>query len=235
MAAATATELEAESEASPWRHSSQLGVALSGGNSDSQTYSAKQATSYVWAKNTIRSTGHYLVGINAGTMAANNWHLDFRYERSLSERLSLYAGPGVEGDPFAGFESRWSGGLGARYWLIVGDKKRRYLSTELGYQYQNQNNVAGTALASVTSHFIRIFAEGATAFTKSVTGKISVELLPDLADTRNLLVNFEPVLSVELTEVLSLQLSLRGRYDGLPVAGKEKFDWQYLTALVADY
>ncbi|MCB0404236.1 MAG: DUF481 domain-containing protein [Bdellovibrionales bacterium] len=222
----------AEEEGGQWAHKSQLGIALSGGNSDSQTYSVKQDTRYSWTGNILKSSGHYLFGKAAGVAAAENWHLDLRYERELSEHFSVYAGPGIEGDFFSGFSNRINLGLGGKYWILPGDKKNNYFFVEAGYLHQKQNNIGGTV---TNSNFIRTYAEAGKSITDAVSGKVYVEVLPDLSQGLNLLVNFEPSIAVALSSHFSMQLAFTGRYDGLPNAGKKNFDWQYTTSLVASY
>ena len=72
--------------------------------------------------------------------------------------------------------------------------------------------------------------------SKTISGKIWVELLPDLTNSSNLQVNFEPSLSVVLTGNLFLKLAFQGNYDGEPaIAGNKTFDYTYTTSLVAEF
>ena len=96
-------------------------------------------------------------------------------------------------------------------------------------------NVGGTVPPSINSHFIRSYLEGSKGITETVSGKVWVEVLPDLSASSNVLINFEPSLSVVLSTYFSLKLAFTGKYDGLPNTGKKKFNWQYTTSLVATY
>lgn len=59
--------------------------------------------------------------------------------------------------------------------------------------------------------------------------------MPSFSEYRDVLINFEPSLSVMVSNAISVKLALLGRYDGLPAAGKKHFDYLYTTSLVANY
>lgn len=222
------------SDESPWSHESQLGIAIASGNADSQTYQAKQLTAYRFDANTIKLGGHYLYGTAKGVENARNWDLTLRYERTLSEDFAAYFGAGIESDRFIGYDTRLFTDLGGKLWLIPGDKKVDYLSFEAGYRYLRENRVTGAIPPELNSHFLRAYTEGLKKLTESVSAKVWVEALYDVAQSGNLQMNFEGSLGVSLHENLSLNAAYQGRYRETPVlVTNKKYDSLLLVSLVA--
>ncbi len=218
-------------------NSSELGIAVAGGNSDSQSFNAKESTAYGFSPaDLLKNSAHYLLGKSGGLKSAENWHIDLRYERVLNERFTLFAGPGVEGDKFAGFENRIYADLGGKYFVFPDDQKKNYLFTEAGYRYVYENRVPGAILASASSHIARLYIEGSHAIREGIWGRAYFEFLPDLSDTANLIYKFEPSLNVTLSGNLALKLAFQGTYRARPlVVGNKKFDYLYTTSLVANF
>lgn len=217
-----------------WKHESELGIAAASGNSSSQTYQAKQLTGYGWDENLVTLGGHYLYGTAKGVEAAKNWDLVGRYERALSDRFSLYATHGWDGDIFVGYEYRTSTGAGGKYYIIPGDKKVDYLAAEAGYRFSYEKHVPSAATASLTSHFLRGYLEGVVGLTEGTTLKASVEALPDLNQTNNFQANFEVALAVAMNRTWSMKAGYTGKFRNTPlVPGNKQYDSLFLVGLLA--
>lgn len=229
----------AQEEASPWSHESELGVALAGGNTDSKTVNFKQKTGYEWAKNTITINTLFLYSFADGTTTAKSWLGGIRYEREINRRFSAFMGHSWEGDIYAGYDYKANGDIGGKYFIFPGDKKKRYFLSEAGYRfaYENKSDINGIPVPETQNyHFLRIYFEAAKDLTEFLFTKTWIEFLPDLTDKNNFQISFEPSLGVTLTKYLSLKLSYLGKFDNVPSqAGFKKYDWLYLTALVARF
>lgn len=213
---------------------SELGVVLAGGNTKSSTVNLKQKSEYVWDKNTLRGEGGLLYGKANDEVNARNWFAGLRYERELSERFSLFAGVLYQVDTFAGFDNRKSIDLGGKYFFIK--EEGHYFFNETGYRYTDENRVAGSSPASLTSHILRLYAEWGRNIFESTKVKFWVEYLPDFANTSNYRLNFEPSLQTVMSGTFSLKIAYLGKYQNVPsTAGNVQFDYTYTTSLVADF
>jgi hypothetical protein len=239
---ATAAKVEEKVAVAPekgkWSHESELGAAIAGGNTNSKTITFKQTTSYAWSKNLLRLDGMFLYAFSNGTKTGQQWMAGLRYERIMTNWLSLFLGHNWQGDIFAGYDYRVNNDIGAKMWIVEGDKKNNYLFNETGYRFTYENRIAGVVPASLKLHYVRIYFEGAKSLTDILFAKVWTEFLPDLEHKSNFQFNFEPSLGVVLTKYLSLKLGFLGRYDNQPTIQTpvlKKFDYLYTTSLVAKF
>lgn len=218
-------------------HESEAGIILTSGNSDTQTYSVKQETSYAWQGNTVRFTGSYLLGKMSGAETAKKWSLGLRYERTIYENLSAFAGYTLEGDPFAGIWLQNTFDVGGKYDFIKTDS--RSVLTELGYRITVEKfttDNGATHSGSATSHMSRLYAEYGEKWTPAVSTKLIAEYLQSYSKTKDYRFNVGPSLSVLLNEVFSVKLSYLLNFRNVPaVAGKKQSDTTFTTSLVAKF
>ena len=216
-------------------HESELGVVASGGNTDSQTINAKQLTAYKWTSNELSSKGNYLYGEANEVKSANSWSLGLRYDRNFSERFGAFLGNLWEGDEFAGVDYKSNVDLGLKYFILKTDDKN-YLVSELGYRYTYENRDEASLVDSVTDHYARAYLEAGYQLSESVSAKLWLEYLPNLSDSDDYLINFEPSLSVALSSIFSMKVAYLGKYDAQPsAAGNKDYDWLYTTSLLAKF
>ncbi len=222
----------------------EAGIAMAGGNTRSATYTVKADNKWIWTKDILKANGQYYLSNAATTSGAaltktgENWALGARYERTISGKFGAYAGNSWEGNRFAGYAYRTNVDAGFQYYLIEGDRKDNYLVTEFGYRFSSEDRkgIVGATVATFTAHALRFYIEAIHKLTPSVSARAYVEVLPDMSDGQNLLINFEPSLSVILTDNLSLKLAFNGKFDGLPaVPANKKFDYLYTTSLVTTF
>jgi len=227
-----------EAEKSPWTNESQAAVVQTTGNSESESYSAKQLSSYTKTDNTYKAFASYLrtAAENATTKkneeTALKWDAGARYERALSTHWSAFAGYLVESDRYAGYMQRHNTDLGGKY-IIVKEEKYDVL-TEAGYRYVHQNNVNST---NENTHYnsIRTYLEGNYRFNATNSGKLWVEYLPNLDVSKDYLINWEASVSSALSTMFSLKVAYLSKTDNDPVLGKEETDTTLTTALVAKF
>ena len=220
--------LVAGSAFAEYKNESEVGIKVEGGNTETESYNAKTLNTLDVDKNIFKLGGHYTYGTSANIEDARNWDALLRYERELNERWGIYAASQVEGDKFKGIDERYNEDLGALY-KIINEEKRTW-SAELGYRYTIQNNTDGTDENQSKG---RVFSEYKQDLNESVKAGIWVEYLPNFSDSENWILSFEPRIEVIMTKNLFLKLSYRGDYENEPVAGARKYDYQYLTSLLA--
>lgn len=214
-----------------WAHESEASVVLVGGNSETQTYSAKQKTSYEIAPHKITLIGHYLMSRSDTKVSAENWSAGLRYDYAFSEQLGLFLGEVVSGDRFRGISEQYDTDAGLKYsfWKL---NDKDYASSELGYRYTHTQ--LSNTIYNDDTHYLRAYLEASKSISESVLAKAWIEYLPNLEETKKYLINFEPSLQFTLSQIFSVKTGVSGRYDSLPAA-TEKFDYTYTLALIAKY
>lgn len=218
-------------------HDSEAGVILASGNSETQTYSVKQLTSYDWNQNTAKLSGSYLLGKTSGTETAKKWDLGLRYERALSETWSIYSGYQIDSLPFAGTDIRHTVDLGAK--LSILKSTQHDFGSELGYRLTKESFTADTGKTTtgyLTSHMSRLYLEWNSKWTSNINSKLWGEYLQSYTNTKDYRFNLEPSLSVLLNEMFSIKLAYLINFRNVPaVAGKKTVDTLYTTSLVAKF
>lgn len=215
---------------SPWKNESELSAVLVSGNTDSQSTSFKQNTSYTFSLNTVVAKGRYLSTQTSGTTTANAWDAALRYERALTTYWSVYTSYGLESDRFAGYLQRNSWDLGGKYFFIK--KENSELIGEAGYR----NTDTYTPPSHKTENFGRLFSQYTRKISKTAEGKLWVEYLPNFTNSDAYLFNAEPSLSAAISSIFSVKMSYLLKYQGVVPAGfREHLDTTYSTALVANW
>ncbi len=222
----------AQDEMKHWTHESEASVVQVGGNVSTKSYSAKQKTTYTFNSNVLTATGRYLQTKTGSTETAKQWDAGLRYDRDLSELWSVYANRNAESDYYAGYVQRDFTGAGGKYVFLKADQ--RNLFSELGYQYLAERS--SVTYKSKYSNLARIYVEYKDQFNSSVSGKLWVEYLPNFTDSKNYFVNYEPSITVMMSQNLSLKLAYLVKYHNLKNSPTEKKeDTTFTTALVAKF
>jgi putative salt-induced outer membrane protein YdiY len=231
-----ATTARAEVKTRGWRHESELSIARASGNTETETYSAKQSTAYRFSESLVRLSGHYLYGTARGLENARNWDIAFRYEHDLDRSTIGYLAHRYESDRFVGFELRVFSGGGVKYYFRDRDRDKDYFFGEIGYTYAKENRVAGTVAPLLESHFVRTYFEYRRPLWESTSFKAGLESLYDLANSDNFQMNIDVSLTVSMSKVLSLKAGYVGRYRVTAVvAGNRNYDDLLSTSLIAKF
>lgn len=218
-------------EGDGFKNESEAGLVITSGNSESQSLSAKQQSSYTWGDNTAKFSASYLRSSSRGVESALYWTVGLRYERAFSHLLSGFLGQSVESDIYAGYKQRYNTDVGLKYHLIK-EEDLKWLA-EVGYRYMSENQVNG---AKKTSHFARLYTEAERRWNESVSTKLWIEGLPNLNDSAAWQLNSELSLSAILTSVFSLKTAYLYKRNNKPAASApKKTDTVLTTALVAKF
>jgi putative salt-induced outer membrane protein len=213
-----------------WKNESELGVVVVTGNSDTQSFNAKELTSYAWSANMFRLKGNFLQSKNRGALDARRWDAGLRYERNLSAIWSAYAGQSVESDRFAGYQQRHASDIGGKHWLYQLEKKF-YWFAELGYRYQIENRTDGS---KARNSILRAYTEANRDWKENFSSKVWLEYLPNLSNRRAWLFNGEASSSFALSTVFAVKIAYLLKYNNQPVNAKNT-DTTYTTTLVAKF
>jgi putative salt-induced outer membrane protein len=219
-------------EKSPWRHESEASVVKVGGNTTSESYSAKQKTAYKFDLNVLAANGRFLQTKASGHETAKQWDAALRYERELSERWAVFAQHGAESDPYAGYVQRDNTDVGGKFYFIKSD--RETLFSETGVRSTKM-------IASITNHVShstagRLYTEYSRKINDSVSGRLWVEYLPNFTHSDAYLINYEPSVSVMMNQIFSVKLAYLSKYHNKTVKpGEKREDTTFTTALVAKF
>lgn len=209
---------------------SELGILVTGGNTELEVYNTKTKNTYEKGNNTFTLGGHYMYGTSFNEENSRNWDINAKVEHALNKKIGLYLGTVYEGDEFAGIDNRLNGDLGSSYKFYKSDKGQAF--TEVGYRYRREENLVGRVLNQSQG---RVYLEGKRTPSKDITMKLWAEYLPNFTDSEDWQLNFEPSFQYNFHSNLALKWGYLGRYDNLPVPGNKKFDFSYMTSLIAKF
>ncbi|MCK6599659.1 MAG: DUF481 domain-containing protein [Bdellovibrionaceae bacterium] len=220
-------------EDSSWKHESEASVVQVGGNTTSESYSAKQKTSYKIETHVLTGSARYLQAKANQLETAKQWDASLRYEKELGEKWGVFLQHGAENDTFAGYVQRDNTDMGGKYFFLK-EADRNFFG-ELGYRYTKTQFVAGDVSFSNSA---RVYLEYGVKLNESVTGKIWLEYLPNLksSESDDYLLNYEPSINVMMNQILSLKVSYLVKYHNKTKTDSEKKeDTTFTTALVAKF
>jgi len=207
---------------------SEFSLIVAGGNSNNTSVNLVSKNRWpIAVKNIFKFGGHVTYATDEKSVDAKNWDVNLRYERKLNDRWGLYLGTVYEVDTFAGYQSRDNFDFGV-IWAAI-DEKDTDLDVELGYRWMYELDVDEI---KEQDHKIRLYSKWEQNFTKNFGLIWWVELLPNLTRTKDYMLNTEPSVWVNVSEVLAFKFGYKWLYRGLPPAGREKIDFTTTSSLL---
>lgn len=216
----------------------QAGVLLSTGNSRSLAATGSGSMRLRREANEVSALAAVNYARSAPTPEAEvettmeNYQGKLRYDRFVSDRLSLFLSLSGRRDRFQGLAARVNLDPGFAYYFIVEEKQR--LWGELGYdlQYDVRTNDAivlaaaeGTDLEKTnTRHSARGFLGYHVNVNENVSFDTGAELLVAIPSTENWRLNWDTSITAALDTRFSLGASFNLRYDNNPLPGVEELD-----------
>jgi len=213
-----------------YSNESELSVIVNGGNTEQETWNAKTLNTYKKTKNIFKLGGHYSYGKADDELNARNWDVNIRYERSLSKEWSTFASAQREEDFFASIEYRWNYDFGGVYHFLKTEKQK--LHAEAGYRRTLESDLEGRKRNATK---FRLYSEYTRQHKNNVFFKLWIEVLPNLSESDDWQLNFEPSLNVTMSSTFTLKFGYLHKYDNLPSLDKKKSDYQYTTALISRF
>lgn len=180
------------------------------------------------------------------TVAAQNIQGRLRYDRFLTDGMSVFMMTTGRHDRFQGIDFRLNLDPGVRY-LVVRESAYA-LWGEAGYDLQHDVRRRADTIVyedpetrllprvdpatrdvirvprTYTDHAGRLFVGYRHAFNKEVTLQTGLEYLQSLRDPDRYRMNLDALAAAKLTRGFSLGMSLGARYDHAPLAGKDRLD-----------
>lgn len=218
-------------EEKSWKHESEVAVVTTQGNTDTESYAAKQKTGYNFDLNVLTLAGSFLQTKTSNVETARNWDASLRYERNLSMiPWSLFAQVGAEANPYAGFTQRDNADLGIKRYFIKEDKRQFFV--EVGPRASRTQLTTGTISSETLG---RAYLEYTQPITETVDGKFWVEYLANFTTQGGDRVSAEPSLYVAMNNIFSLKLAYLTKIDNARVAPASKYDNQTTVSLVGKF
>jgi len=210
---------------------SELSLLKSGGNTEFATYNLKTNFKLIYSGFDIEAGGHYTYGTSGNLIISRNWDFALKETKKFSSsKFALYLGQQIEGDNFAGIDSRFNVDLGLKYQFLKDEKNN--IKSEVGFRSTNEKQVGGT---NETFSKARVYLEGERKHSKEISFKIWMEYLPNFTKSEDWIYTTEPSLNVSLSNTFSFKFGYKYIYQNLPPAGKGKIDYLTSTTLIAKF
>jgi hypothetical protein len=205
--------------------------------------------------------GNYAQGGPAGQAiqpTAENLQGRLRYDRYVSDRVSLFLGSTGRHDRFQGLDFRLNVDPGVKYLFLK--EQASALWAEAGYdlQYDVRRDEARVVLdakgnpilvqapppavptqmipelldKTKTDHSSRLFVGARHAFNEAVTLGGGVEYLQSFVDSARYRLNFDALLAAKVGGGLSVGAGFSARYDNAPLPGKADLDTATTLTLI---
>jgi hypothetical protein len=224
---------------------SELSLIQSGGNSVAETNNLKTETKLVKEKRTYSIGGHYTLsssevedtnGDKERVESARNWDINTKYEQELTKNFSGVFGIKVEGDEFSGIKQRENADLGVKYFTHKDDKINSYF--QLGLRYTVEKTTARNEDNEDVFNYTKgnVYYEITHKMSESLSYKFWFEYLPNLTESEDYQITYEPSLIFVLSNTFSLKTGYKGIYDNQPnVEGNEYTDFTFTTSILAKF
>ena len=191
------------------------GFTQTSGNANATTTNLGNKLKYTARGWTLGEDLAFFYGEADHKVNANFWNGGLRAERSIMERLGVYAVTRFDRNVLQGIASRFEEGFGLNWKAIV--SKRDLLSLQAGGSlFQQQLTKGSTATAKRQFPAARLGLDYKHLFTELAYFQQTGEFLPNLSDSDAYLVNSESALVAPLSRRLGLKLSYLVRYNNSP-------------------
>lgn len=234
LALPASAEENAEESAKNWSDSAEFSYVMTSGNSETKTLGFKNTTTWTWERSLfdlklggIRADSTtetwYAVGTeeefsydsrSVTEKTAENYFLDGRYERKITDSFFWYTGAGWERNRFAGIDNRYvaQAGVGNIWW----DNEQTKFKTDYALTYTDQDDVV--EMEDVDNSFFgaRGSWEYMHTFGKNTTYENFFVLDLNLEEMSRYRWNMLNTLSVSMTDHLALKIGLRWLYEADP-------------------
>ncbi len=219
-------------EKAPWSNESEAAVVKVGGNTESESYSAKEKTTFTQGTDVWVSTARYLQSKSGGAETAKSWDAALRYEKVFSDLWSGFLQHGAESNVYAGYLQRDNTDLGAKYTFIKSDTENALLEAGL----RSTRTLSSQGVDSKRENFGRLYTEYSRQINASVSAKAWVEYLPNFSDSEGYFLNYEPSLTVLMNQIFSLKVAYLVKiHNKILLSTERKEDTAFTTSLVAKF
>src|SRR5207245_928141 len=151
---------------------------------------------------------------SSSALTAENYFVNGRYDRKISDRFFWYAGAGWDRNRFAGIENRSTGAAGAgNIWV---DTERAKFRTDYALTYTKQEDVVQSPELKDTFGGVRVTSKFEHKAGEIATFHNDITLDEDLRQTERWRGDMTNALSVVMSSHLALKVSLKWLYEHKP-------------------
>jgi putative salt-induced outer membrane protein len=219
---------EAPEDERPWKNKAELGLVVTSGNSESESFALSNEFEYAWdkaqltidasairvsnTKRTAENVAGELVVTKIDETTVETYALSGKYRRALSERMFWYARAGWIRDVQAGIDSRYGvgGGFGYRFF----ETDRHSLLGEAGVDYTDESLVNG---ASDSFAGLRVGLDYARTLSETAEWTSELDVNGNLDDTDDLRAVWANAVTASLTTKMALKAGYTIKFDNRPV------------------
>lgn len=212
-----------------WTNESEVAVIVTSGNTETESYSAKQKTGYTFDQNVVVGSGSYLRQRSAGVETAKNWDANLRYERILSDKWSVFLQVGAESNPYSDIIQRDNQDLGGKYFF---DKRE---NNEFFGEFGARASKTYSSTGVVNETHGRLYIEYNHPFSETVQARLWTEYIHNFSKQMANRVSAEPSLYVALNRIFSMKLAYLVKKDQAAVPPTKEIDATTTVSLVAKF
>ncbi len=231
-------------EKKAFTHESSISIVQTGGNSTAETYNVATDNTYKPGTRDYHLYGNYTLSYaddpdvedSPKEETARNWKAGGDITQDLTKKLGATLGQNYEGNTYAGYKQKDNSDIGLKYQFFKTDKVK--LSTEVSYRYTVEKRTERDDDGRDVFYFQKgnITVNYSQKLNDQVSYKFWVQYLPNFTESEDYQVNFEPSITVTMSDILSLRVSYKGQYDNKLNPGVEEYlDHTTTTALVAKF
>ncbi|MCB1197500.1 MAG: DUF481 domain-containing protein [Deltaproteobacteria bacterium] len=218
-----------------WTANAGFSGIVNTGNAENTTVGGNSLVSYKFDKNLLAWTVEGAYGRAKDTLGnkttnTKNWKTGLRYDRFLTDPLSVFTLTHIGQNKPAGFDLRYGAALGLAHFLIKTDSNT--LKYEVGYDYTREQRVA---VADDSIHSARAYSQYTHKINKNVYFAQDLEALFNIEIGEDMRLNALTSLNVALTERAAFQVGYQLRFDNQPVVGFKKLDTQTQMGLSVNF
>jgi opacity protein-like surface antigen len=238
LPAAAALAQDAPAAAAPavkWSDTAELGYVVTSGNSQTSTFGLKNTLAREWDKSRFEfklggirvvTTDKSIFAVGTPTdydavdgdpkTTAENYFVNGRFDRKITERFFWFTGAGWDRNIPAGIENRYQvmGGVGD-IWI---DAERRKWRTDYSATGTHESDVVEPPDFNDTFFGVRVSSNFMQKFGQHDSGTYVNDTIVDenLNDTNDWRVNMTNSVALTMTGHLALKVSLQWLYDNVP-------------------
>lgn len=216
-------------ESRSFKNETELGIVVTGGNTDVSTLTFKQSNSLIFTSNSIHLHARYLRSTSQEIEQAFQWGFGAKFEQILNDRVGLILGQLVEANPYQKINQRYATDAGVKVHFYRKEKDLTWFA-ETGYRFTRENYPGSFA----NLNFLRISSEIENYLAESLSAKLGVEFLPNLDRWKGYQFNGAASINAAVSSVVSLKTGYELRYNNEPPVGaKAPSDRIFTTSIVA--
>lgn len=221
-----------------WKANAGLSAIINTGNSSSQTVGGNALVSHKANRNKVEWTAGGAYGRardNAtGTSTTNteNWRTQLRYDRFLTDPISLFALGHIGADKPGLIDLRYGGAAGLSHEIYKVDP--HFFKYEVGFDVTHEDRLPNPT-TSANLYSARLFLNYKYKLSAWATFEEGLESLFNVKEGKDVRINSLTAVNMKLTDKLAFQAGYSLRFDNVPVPGAKKLDTMTTLGLVMNF